>query len=234
MKAYFDHVISLIYPDRCLFCKIVISEQAGPPLCFACAEDFNPAGYFCPYCEFRLTADVHCICRPLQPSLHSLYALALFEQQWRLLLHNYKYYGRRSLGRPLGRWLGHELAVRQTSQPDLVVPVPLHKKREKERGFNQSALIARHLAQTLSVPYSPLLLKNKNTLSQTALSRRDRQENILGAFSLAGPVKNGLTVLLVDDIYTTGATLREAAEVLSSHGAQVHGAVVAYNPLIKN
>ncbi len=234
MKAFLDNVISLIYPERCLFCREVIPDQAGRPLCTACEKDFTPVGYLCPYCDFRLSPNACCICRPLQPSLHSLYALAIFERQWRHLLHNYKYYGRRSIGRPLGRWLGYELGALQVSLPDLVVPVPLHRDREKERGFNQSALIARHLAQTLAVEYYPLLFKHKKTLSQTALSRSDRQENIHEAFSLAGTVKKGLTVLLVDDIYTTGSTLREAAEVLHSHGALVHGAVVAYNPLIKN
>lgn len=234
MKAFLDNVISLIYPERCLFCQVVISVQAGRPLCVSCEKEFTPAGYFCPYCNLRLPANACCICRPLQPSLHSLYALAFFEQQWRLLLHNYKYYGRRSLGRPLGRWLGCELGAQQVSLPDLVVSVPLHRDREKERGFNQSALIARHLAGTLTVPYCSLLFKHKKTLSQTALSRRDRLENIHGAFSLAGPVKKGLTVWLVDDIYTTGSTLLEAAEVLHNHGALVHGVVVAYNPLSKN
>lgn len=234
MKAFLDNVISLIYPERCLFCRAVLPDLTGRPLCAACDKEFTPAGYFCPYCDFKLSANAYCICRPLQPSLHSLYALAFFEQQWRLLLHNFKYYGRRSLGRPLGRWLGCELSAKQVSLPDLVVPVPLHSDRERERGFNQSDLVARHLAQTLAVPFFPLLFKHKKTLSQTALSRRDRQENIHEAFSLAGPVKKGLTVLLVDDIYTTGSTLREAAKVLHNHGAQVHGVVVAYNPLIKN
>ncbi len=234
MTALLDAVISLIYPERCLFCRMVLPDQTGRPLCAACDKEFTPAGYFCPYCDFRLSANAYCICRPLQPSVHSLFALAYFEQQWRLLLHNLKYYGRRSLGRPLGRWLGYELSLQQVPCPDLVVPIPLHRDREKERGFNQSAIIARYLAMTMAVPFSELLCKHKRTLSQTALSRRDRQENILDAFSLNSPIKSGSTVLLVDDIYTTGSTMREAAEVLHSHGAVVHGVVVAHNPLIKN
>ncbi|MGM0653160.1 MAG: ComF family protein [Bacillota bacterium] len=234
MNKLFDNIISLVYPERCLFCNAVLPNLASRSLCAVCEKEFIAAGFLCPYCEVTLPANAFCICRPLQPSLHSLFALAKFEQQWRLLLHNLKYYGRRSLGRPLGRWLAYELNTQQVQLPDLVVPIPLHRDREKERGFNQSALIAKHLAMFLEVPFSPLLDKHKKTLSQTALSRRDRQNNIHGAFSLAGPIKSGSTVLLVDDIYTTGSTMMEAADILYRHGAEVHGAVVAYNPLIKN
>lgn len=234
MSALFDNIISLVYPERCLFCNAVLPNLADRPLCAACEKDFVPTGFLCPCCETALPAKTFCICQPLQPSLHSLFALAKFEQQWRLLLHNFKYYGRRSLGRPLGRWLAYEFITQQVSLPDLVVPVPLHRDREKERGFNQSKLIADQMARTLAVPCYSLLSKHKRTLSQTALSRRDRQENIHEAFSLVGPVKKGLTVLLVDDIYTTGSTMLEAADLLHRHGAVVHGAIVAYNPLIKN
>jgi ComF family protein len=103
----------------------------------------------------------------------------------------------------------------------VVVPVPLHKHRERERGFNQSELLARHFARLASIPmHSNLLLRNKATQVQAGLSRRARRLNLSGAFSL--PQKSevvGRTILLIDDVFTTGTTLNECAKLLKESGA---------------
>lgn len=161
--------------------------------------------------------------------LKALFALSFYEKRIRDLIHDLKYRGRRSLARPLGRWLGFEISKCDCDFPDLVTAVPLYKRREQERGFNQSVLIARSTATFLNRPYRNLLARTKDTTSQTTISRRERRENIHGAFQCAGLIPAGATLLLIDDVYSTGSTMKEAASVLKQHGVTVYGAVIAYN-----
>jgi ComF family protein len=103
---------------------------------------------------------------------------------------------------------------------DGIVPVPLHIESLRERGFNQSLLIARHLSRSLRVPlFMDILIKNTDTPPQIGLSARERISNIRNAFSVAGDVK-GLKILLFDDVMTTGATARECSHELLNAGAQ--------------
>ncbi len=233
LSTWFGSFTHILFPERCLFCRAVLSSSEGPPTCSSCGSSFAPAGYICPACERLLSGGQTCSCCLTFPCLQSLFALSFYEKQWRFLLHSLKYHKRRSLARPLGRWLGLEIAGSMICQPDLVVPVPLHCRREKERGYNQSSLIAHHTARVLGKKCLPLLKKNTDTISQATLSRRERFENIRGAFSCSETPLLGTTVLLIDDIYSTGSTLNEAAKALCRSGAEVHGAVIAYNPLIK-
>jgi ComF family protein len=102
--------------------------------------------------------------------------------------------------------------------PDLLVPVPLHRVRMRERGFNQAERLARHLGGLFNTPVAPrgALMRIRATPSQTRLTREDRAENIRGAFEVKAPeIFAGRSVLLVDDVYTTGATLNEVAGALA-------------------
>ncbi len=230
MPHWIDPLLHLIFPDRCLYCRSILPSSGGRPLCRSCEKIFSPAGLFCPGCERFYRQGEECSCNPAGFPLQSLFALSSYEQQWRLLLHNLKYHKHRFLARPFGRLLGLEILMQQFCRPDLVVPIPLHRRREKERGFNQSALIARYVGQALERPARNILFKNRDTLSQTTLSRLERLENVRGAFSCPLPPPKGSKVLLIDDIYSTGSTIKEAAAVLQDCGIKVYGAVVAYNP----
>ncbi|HEX8076998.1 MAG TPA: phosphoribosyltransferase family protein, partial [Chthoniobacterales bacterium] len=149
----------------------------------------------------------------------------------RKLVHDFKYGKQRHLRYPLARWLGetlHDPRLRGRHF-DLIVPVPLHPARERERGFNQAALLAEILAAGISVPVRPVLERTRYTTTQTAYDRAERMENLHGAFRLR---KNrdvrDLRVLLIDDVLTTGSTLSECARVLKAAGAHaVHGATAA-------
>lgn len=138
-----------------------------------------------------------------------------------------KYEGRSELGSVLGGMLADE-AQRSARAIDAVVPVPLHWRRRRSRGYDQAALLAKPVAKRLRVP---LLLRGlrrvRNTPSQVELPHRERQQNIAGAFT-AGRLAASARVLLIDDVRTTGATLREASEALKSAGvAEVQTLVLA-------
>ena len=106
------------------------------------------------------------------------------------------------------------------SDYDLIIPVPLHPRKARERGFNQSGVLSAGLSRRTGISLSKrALVRTRYTKTQTRLSRKDRQENVEGAFRLsAGADLNGKSVILVDDVYTTGATVNECAKVLIAAG----------------
>ena len=185
---------------------------------------------FCPRCGRNIALGQPCGCSVEAFPLQGLFALSWYEGAWRRMLHRFKFEGRRSLARPLGCWLGGLIASQTDWAPDFVVPVPLHRRRLAERGYNQAYLLARFTAQALHIPLQPLLVKMKAALPQSGLSYRRRKENIRGAFSCRKAPLPGKKALLVDDIYSTGSTMQEAAGVLCKQGLVVYGAVAAFTP----
>lgn len=229
IAAWVDTLGRLLFPPRCLLCDSILLPGLEQPLCSRCWTLYNPGGLICPQCE-QFSREVRsCLCPSPTEPLQGLFVLSFYEAEWRRMLHRLKYSGKRHLARPLGDWLGLEILRQAGWSPEAVVPVPLHRRREAARGYNQALLIARYTARTLAVPLLTPLNKIRSIPSQTGLTRRERSENVRGVFSFNRRLPDLHTVLLVDDIYSTGATLREAAAVLRSHGLKVYGAVAAYN-----
>lgn len=159
-----------------------------------------------------------------------LYGLAWYEGAWRKLLLDLKYGDKPYLARNIGRLLGESLqGLEEWPAPELVTAIPLFPAKKRERGYNQAALLARRVGSELGIPYIPLLARVRSTLPQTSLSRKERRENVKGAFScIEGARLQGKRILLVDDIFTTGSTMREASRVLATAGAgEIVGAVAA-------
>jgi len=148
------------------------------------------------------------------------------------VLHQLKYNHRPDIGVFLGRQFGYELKRSPVFiKPDLIIPVPLHRRKMRSRGYNQSEMIARGLSEALSIPFdAQSLRKPAVTSTQTRKSRFERWVNVSGKFEIicSGPVA-GRHVLLVDDVVTTGATLEACAEVLLKvPGVKVSVAAVAW------
>ncbi len=230
LSEWVEAILKLAYPPRCLFCRSLLAAETAEPLCRRCRPYFSQGGMLCLRCEqfYCLSAPCACPAAPEGP-LEGMFALSRYEGEWRRMLHRLKFEGQRQLARPLGRWLGGML--QETGWPlGLVVPLPLHHRREARRGFNQAELIGRHAARALGLPLSTMLVKTRATPPQTGLSRSERRANVAGVFALGPAEPRAGAVLLLDDIYSTGATLREAAAVLHQRGFLVYGAVIAYNP----
>ena len=156
-------------------------------------------------------------------------------------IHRFKYDGKTALAKPLARLLTDYLRTSSTrsstrcvapDEIDLIVPVPLHRFRQWQRGFNQSELLARHIGRELQIPSREVLRRTRFTPPQVQLAREERQKNVQGAFALHDTALrdtalrdtkhdiSGATILLIDDVYTTGATLKECAQVLKNAGAK--------------
>jgi competence protein ComFC len=207
----------VLVPRRCGLCGtfdtflcdgcVALLPEAHPPRCSTCWGIPEPNNH-CRSCAAVL---VHSIA-----GIRSSYVL---DGEARRLVHQLKYNGLYALAEPMGRLMAVGLEAWGVA-PDAIVPVPLHPSRERRRGFNQSALLARSLGAAAGLPVEhELLRRTRATLPQVRTSSaEERRRNVAGAFEATGPA-GSRTLLLVDDVCTTGATLRACADALRSRGA---------------
>lgn len=219
----------LVFPSFCRLCKRPLEEAGERIVCQSCLAKLAPRrGPSCPCCGrfFEGAGEGHPCSRCLEEapafSIHrscGAYAGALKDA---VLL--FKYRKDAPLSRPLARFADACL----DSEPGLwegaefLVPVPLHPSRRRERGFNQARLLARDLAALRSLAVlAGVLVKTRNAPAQAGLRAADRERNARGAYAVKRPERvRGRTLVLVDDVTTTGATIRECARVLKSAGAR--------------
>ena len=212
-------------------------EWIASSVCPTCCGDYQPIETpICMQCgtmfRSRNGEDHTCEdCARLPKRFGVARASGVYAGSFMEMIHAFKYRGRIQLAKPLGRLLLATLLQYWTQEAiDLILPVPLHRKRLKERGFNQAFLLISNwsdLAVSLgsgvfSVPIDPLVLtRHRPTRPQTGLGRRERMANIGNAFSVRDADRiAGKRILVVDDVYTTGATVNECADVLLRRGAQ--------------
>ncbi len=167
-------------------------------------------------------------CRYSPPKFSALRSWSIFAHPTRSALHKLKYRGDMGLAEALVPQLA-AFAIGLMWDVDLVVPVPLGRIRQRERGYNQAGLISWPLSLALDVRHAPdVLMRTRETPSQVGMSRQERLENVRAAFAASGGLVDGRSVLLVDDVATTGATLSSCAEALLAVGARdVHALTVA-------
>lgn len=225
MPEWWERSLDLVFPPRCAGCG-----APGHLLCPACrAAVASMPPPVCPSCGRSNHAPAICAaCRTHPPETDSVIAAALFAHPVRECIHALKYEGQRRHAALLAE-LSHA-AFARVPPCDAVVPVPLHLARERARGFNQAALIARHLARPAGLPVMhQWLRRTRDTPQQVGQDRAARQANVHGAFACPDPAAvRGAHLLLMDDVATTGATLDTCALALRAAGAaSVHAFVVA-------
>jgi ComF family protein len=225
-------VIGGVFPPRCagcdeweeqLFCNNCRLQLRvlQNPLCTVCGKPFDPLAF----------ATLCAECRPSRknkpPEFTALRSCFAFEGASREAIHRYKYQGQSSLAELLAQelanfWMRDCNDTLQIPDCDLITPVPLHWWRAYRRGYNQSELLANQLSLKIDVPSKVLLRRVKPTRPQVELGRDQRAENVKNAFQVDEAMItsiNDKTILLIDDVCTTGATLRECARALKKGGA---------------
>ncbi|MGI8820189.1 MAG: ComF family protein [Chthoniobacterales bacterium] len=228
-------LIALLYPAFCAVCDVPIAQDVylcgscaknapriKPPFCARCSQPFSGAiteVFSCANCTERV--------------LHFEAAVAAFRSRGvvREVIHKFKYGKEIHLRYPVADWLLETLDDPRLvgRRIDLVIPVPLHPARQRDRGFNQAQLLAQIMSRRTGLPMKPVLERIRYTTTQTMFDRSERIENLRDAFRLRKKADvRGLRVLLIDDVLTTGSTLSECARVLKAGGAiSVYAATAA-------
>ncbi len=224
-------LFSLFFPDDCRICGQPLGEVSRVPVCRDCLAGPRPlkAEFFCVSCRtpflnaFPLDFEGRCaLCRAGLRGFDAAYCFGPYEGALRELIHLYKYGGVKTLARPLGDLLA--AALPRDERFDLIAPVPLHWRRQWQRGFNQSELLARDLARRSGIPVVRALRRLRSTAAQAGLSNTRRRQNVARAFACrrgsrgAGRIE-GKRVLLIDDVMTTGSTAAACALALKRAGA---------------
>jgi ComF family protein len=221
MTSLFGQLLDLIFPPRCAICKkkgqkMICDDCLSkviyikPPICRVCGKprDKYFAGDLCEDCS-----------REGMP-FEIARSVVLYDGGIKEAIHKFKFEGKRALSSFLGGFLVDHLkrGYIPVKKIDAIIPLPLSRKRERQRGYNQTELLAKEISAQYPIKMdSRSLIKSKDVAPQFELSRVNRLLNIKGAFSCS-PL-TGKNVLLIDDIYTTGATVREASRALKAAGA---------------
>lgn len=227
-------MLDIVFPPRCAGCgcwsKDVFCEACaatlrfiGPPCCHVCGIPYDPLARGANVCADCQDNRYH-----RSPAFDLLRCVFEFEEPVRSAVHRLKYQGKTAYAAALAAFMCAQLDTPPAQLPaipraaiELVVPVPLHPWRRYRRGYNQSTLLAGHVARHLELQPVELLRRVRHTAAQVALSRAGRRDNVRGAFAVdrrRAPHRLG-PVLLIDDVATTGATLAECAKVLKQAGA---------------
>jgi ComF family protein len=254
LRSPLDAVGCAVFPSNCRLCDQPLLHSRQTPVCADCLSHLHeqPLTNLCTICgedlgwgdlrfstnsELELPSLCH-LCQRAKPQFQQAVAYGVYEDALRSLIHLLKYEQIAPVARPLGELLARSVDHLKNPPPRLtVVAVPLHSTKEQERGFNQTILLAeaairymrhRH-PQIQFVPALRALGRLRPTDSQSGLTSRQRRLNLRGAFFIAQPERvAGQAILLLDDIYTTGATARECTKTLLSAGAaSVHVATLA-------
>lgn len=232
-------LLDALLPPRCQHCGkvgavlcadcLATASAPEPPLCPRCGRSLMPGSRAdvaaCPTCASGHGPQV----------LHALRIAAVYDGVIRESVLALKYRRQRRMAEPLGDLLAAELraAMRQGASADVIIPVPLHTQRHRERGFNQADLLARRCSSRLGIPVAAnLLVRQRATVPQVGLTLAQRQANITGAFALASQHAHkrlaGRHLVLIDDVSTTGSTLDAAAMALQAAGpASIIGIAVS-------
>jgi ComF family protein len=236
-------LLSLLFPEQCPVCKRSSRDHKTAPLCSGCWEGIVPYnGPLCKKCGKPLVSEVsrtcgYCLEEP--PAFKWVRGYGIYEGTLKKAVNLFKYQQIKRLSRPLteliikNNGMLKETFHRAGSPDDTVfIPVPLYRGKLRKREFNQSALLARHVAKaTGSVLLLNCLSKIKETIPQVGLTAKERRKNVRKAFRVLNEkLIKDKNVILIDDVFTTGATLRECSQELKKAGARdIFGVTLAHN-----
>ena len=206
-KSLYFFFLDQVYPNVCLLCKLFIKDHSNA-LCQDCWQSFKPIPK-----SNRLNNML------LTDGLDSVYSGWYFTHGLDDVIHSLKYSDRAKLGLELGLHLGQLISPETFGPVDFLTSVPLHRVKYRDRGYNQAEWIGKGVAEIWQIPFTKQILKrNRFTVSQTTLDKEDRKANMANAFNAKGNIEN-MSIVIVDDVLTTGSTMSACASTLKKAGA---------------
>ncbi len=218
LRDVFETAIVFLYPSECRVCESFLGPSATPYICDTCWQDIR--WLVPPWCDICGTEGISGLCDACAvapPRYGKLRTVAFYQTTLQHAIHFFKFEKKTAFA-------PHLVSLLMTHLPsdceiegyDFILPVPIHKKRHRERGFNQAALLAKGLGKAVGVPVlTDTLSRHRHTQAQSSLDREARQQNLIGAFEVRHPDRiRGKRLLVFDDVFTTGATIREVVNEL--------------------
>ena len=221
VRSWPDRLRRALFPPVCLICGQ--DGRAGIDCCAGCEPELPLLAAQCARCGIEMDSPVELCgrCAMALPAFHNTWPGFAYSGPIERLIQRFKFHGDLAAGRLLADLLARRLIELEAPRPQLIVPVPLHARRQLRRGFNQSALISRDLSRWFGhLPWLEALRRSRPTVAQSELPAERRSGNVRGAFQLHRLPPGCRHVALVDDVMTTGSTLNECARVLLQAGVR--------------
>jgi ComF family protein len=219
LYKWMENIQSIIFPPTCLLCQAAGSQ--GCDICDACTASLPRIHFACKRCALPLPSSALNVCGRCQhrpPHFHTTIAPFYYDFPIDRMIQRLKFGGKLAAARLLGQLMDNTIRDSRVDLPDIIIPVPLHYTRLRDRGFNQSRELARYIGKRLDIPVnSQSVWRFKATPPQMGLPAKDRRKNIRGAFAVKGAIE-ATHVALVDDVVTTAATVGELARILKFNG----------------
>lgn len=223
MKNFKDFFLNILYPRHCPVCHKILKNQ-NRMVCPECAEVLVPiSGSRCMKCSKPVAEEEElCVeCEHSERVFTEGLGIFFYDEKVKYSMLQFKYFGRREYGDFFAFLLGkYAIDKMKRWRPDLIVPIPLFKRKQRMRGFNQAVYLARRIGEYYHMPVEEhVLCKVRNTKSQKKLDAKRRKKNLKDAFEVSKRL-DGLNIVLIDDVYTTGSTMDAAALCLKENGAK--------------
>ena len=232
-RTVMQQLFDVLFPVHCAGC-----QKSGHVLCPSCIAQIQPlSSPFCQRCGAPLSSDGKCKdCQYHPLKLSGQRAVSAYQEPLRACIHALKYYGNTRLAEPLGLLLAQAYS-RYGMQADILIPVPLHSERQRQRGYNHASLLAGVCSARSGIPLlEDVLVRHRATVAQVELNPKDRYQNVAGAFlctpAFATGALYGRRIVIIDDVSTTGATLEACAAPLFAAGAEAVWGLVLARPVV--
>ena len=218
LQDMYETAITFLYPAECRVCKEFLGATTIPYICDNCWQDIHFVEP--PWCDICGTPNINGLCDACAitpPRYGKLRSVAFYQTTLQQAIHLFKFEKKKVFARHLIQLINaHIPSDCSIAEYDFILPVPIHKKRQQERGFNQATLLANGTAKAGGVPVlTDTLVRHRHTAAQSSLDREARQQNLIDAFEIRNPdIIRDKRLLVFDDVFTTGATIREIVNKL--------------------
>jgi len=222
-----NKLLDILFPKhiKCIFCGEELNEEAEKDTCASCLKTLPFITRPCLRCGEQLKdgfSNICVACNRTNRNFVEARSVMEYTSEVVALVHKFKYSNKLYLAEPMVKYMS-EIFATWSVMPDYICDVPIHANKMKKKKYNHSSVLAKNISENFGIEYLPLCEKIKDTVSQTTLTNKERRENVIGSYAVKSEFKKSIknkTILIVDDVITTCATIDEIANTLNMSGAK--------------